>query len=105
MGERQSRQLKATEDPRKGVGGRRSMADLIRKISADIGSGNEGDILDMQCSNHMDESAPHLWHSHAMQSTQGSSVMELMESPLPEPPLRQARSLEYESLSLEQLER
>ena len=45
------------------------MGDLIRKISADIGAGNEGDILDMQCSNHMDEKAPHLWHSHTMQST------------------------------------
>ena len=31
--------------------------------------------------------------------------MELIESPLPEPPLRQARSLEYESISLEQLDR
>lgn len=31
--------------------------------------------------------------------------MELIESPLPEPPLRQARSLEYESISLAQLDR
>jgi hypothetical protein len=36
---------------------------LMRKISEDIGSGNEGDPVDMQIKNEFDPLAPHLyWH-------------------------------------------
>ena len=102
MGEVQSRYKKMKKD---GVGGRRSVGELMQQISADIAAGNDGDILDMQCTMHMDESMPHLSRqSHTMQSTQESLDLESTWT-LPEPPLRQARSLEYESLSLEQLEK
>jgi hypothetical protein len=66
MGEIHSRYRKMKKD---GLGSRRSVGDLMEKISSDIAGGNEGDILDMQCTMHMDESMPHLRQSHTMQST------------------------------------
>lgn len=49
---------------------------LMEQICEDIASGNEGDILDMQCKMLLEHDLPHLWESHETLSTRSDSSSE-----------------------------